>query len=31
MIGVKNKEHLERIVEKLRKIKGVSRTERMVE
>jgi (p)ppGpp synthase/HD superfamily hydrolase len=31
LIGVKNKEHLERIIEKLRKIKGVSRTERMVE
>ena len=31
MIGVKNKEHLERIIEKLRKIRGVSRTERLVE
>ncbi len=31
MIGVKNKEHLERIIEKLRKIKGVSRTERLIE
>ena len=31
IVGVKNTEHLERIMEKLRKIKGVSRTERLVE
>jgi len=31
MIGVKNKDHLERIIEKLRKIKGVARTERLME
>lgn len=31
LIGVKNTEHLDRIIEKLRKIKGVFRTERMVE
>jgi (p)ppGpp synthase/HD superfamily hydrolase len=31
MVGVKNTEHLQRIIEKLRKIKGVSRTERLVE
>lgn len=31
MINVKNTEHLNRIIEKLRKIRGVSRTERLVE
>lgn len=31
MIGVKDKEHLERIIEKLRKIKGVFRADRMAE
>jgi len=31
MIGVKNTEHLQRIIEKLRKIKGVYKTERMAE
>lgn len=29
LVGVKNTEHLNRIIEKLRKIKGVSRTERL--
>jgi len=31
MINVKNTEHLQRIIEKLRKIRGVSHTERLVE
>ncbi|MBI1803153.1 MAG: bifunctional (p)ppGpp synthetase/guanosine-3',5'-bis(diphosphate) 3'-pyrophosphohydrolase [Ignavibacteriae bacterium] len=31
MLGVKNTEHLDRIIEKLRKIKGVFRAERLVE
>lgn len=31
IVGVKNTEHLDRIMEKLRKVKGVSRTERLVE
>ncbi|MBI4548086.1 MAG: bifunctional (p)ppGpp synthetase/guanosine-3',5'-bis(diphosphate) 3'-pyrophosphohydrolase [Ignavibacteriae bacterium] len=31
LVSVKNKEHLERIIEKLRKIKGVQHAERMVE
>ncbi len=31
IVGVRNTEHLQRIIEKLRKIKGVSRTERLVE
>jgi GTP diphosphokinase / guanosine-3',5'-bis(diphosphate) 3'-diphosphatase len=31
MINVKNTEHLERVIEKLRKIKGVARAERLVE
>ncbi len=31
IIGVKNTEHLERIIEKLRKIKGVFRAERLLE
>ncbi|MBI1806183.1 MAG: bifunctional (p)ppGpp synthetase/guanosine-3',5'-bis(diphosphate) 3'-pyrophosphohydrolase [Ignavibacteria bacterium] len=31
LLGVKNKEHLERIIEKLRKIKGVYHTERLLE
>jgi RelA/SpoT family (p)ppGpp synthetase len=31
IVGVKNTEHLQRIIEKLKKIQGVSRTERMVE
>lgn len=31
MINVKNTEHLQRIIEKLRKIKGVAHTERLVE
>ena len=31
IVGVKNTEHLQRIIEKLKKIRGVSRTERLVE
>jgi RelA/SpoT family (p)ppGpp synthetase len=31
MIGVKNTEHLARIIEKLRKVKGVARAERLLE
>src|ERR1041385_1570332 len=31
MINVKNTEHLQRIIEKLRKVKGVARAERLVE
>ncbi len=31
IVGVRNTEHLQRIIEKLRKIKGVSRTERLSE
>ena len=31
LIGVKNTDHLDRIIEKLRKIKGVFRTERLIE
>lgn len=31
IINVKNKEHLERIIEKLRKIKGILRADRMIE